>query len=230
MHDKRVVRGNTYSAHVQVRGGGCSPAALPRLKTLDAMTLPRRAWQKAATVPAEDARVEKQQSRAWIPPTHSTIYDVKPEARRFVPVPLEQHLEEQRPPVREADAETQTAAFRARPDTPPYVPHKTGVDASTQITPEDGLFVFDKEVVPIVEVVASKTLEQSLLEVEEEEELAALRRAKVRTPPRLHARRRHSPAARPPCLSPTAPLQAGGTARAGARAGHGAGGGAAAAG
>ena len=41
---------------------------------------------------------------------------------------------------------------------------------------EDQLFDFDAEIGPLLEVVASKTLEQSLLEVEEEAELKRIRR------------------------------------------------------
>ena len=49
------------------------------------------------------------------------------------------------------------------------------MDASTQIEPEDGLFQFDVEVGPILEVLVGKTLEQSLQEVWEEAELEDLK-------------------------------------------------------
>lgn len=42
------------------------------------------------------------------------------------------------------------------------------------------LFDFDLEVIPILEVLVGKTVEQALLEVMEEEELAALREQQVR--------------------------------------------------
>ena len=63
-----------------------------------------------------------------------------------------------------------------RPEEPPYVPKKTGIDAETQI--ESDLFDFDYEVAPMLSVIVDKTLEQALLEVEEEEELRAIRERK----------------------------------------------------
>jgi hypothetical protein len=57
-----------------------------------------------------------------------------------------------------------------KPPTPPYVPKKTGIDEETQIWDYD-LFYYDREVNPILNVVVDKTLEQALLEVEEETEL-----------------------------------------------------------
>ena len=58
-----------------------------------------------------------------------------------------------------------------KPPTPKYIPKKTGIDEETQIWDYD-LFFFDREVNPILNVVVDKTLEQSLLEVEEETELS----------------------------------------------------------
>jgi len=50
------------------------------------------------------------------------------------------------------------------------VPRRTGVDVETQVWDND-LFLFEREVRPILDVLADKTLEQSLLELEEESEL-----------------------------------------------------------
>ncbi|KAG5458635.1 MAG: radial spoke 3 [Olpidium bornovanus] len=81
--------------------------------------------------------------------------------------------------VPEADAQTQTDAFLDRAPSPWYVPQKSGADAETQIC--DGeLFDFDYEVAPIADVIAEKTLEQSLMEMMEEEELATLKKRQVR--------------------------------------------------
>lgn len=70
--------------------------------------------------------------------------------------------------------ECQTDAFLDRPPTPLFIPAKTGKDVATQIL-EGELFDFDLEVRPMLEVLVGKTIEQSLLEVMEEEELANLR-------------------------------------------------------
>ena len=49
---------------------------------------------------------------------------------------------------------------------PKHVPDSSGVDKSTQILPDDpDLFVFDEEVVVVLEALVGKTLEQGLLEV-----------------------------------------------------------------
>jgi len=64
----------------------------------------------------------------------------------------------------------QTDEFLPKPATPPYVPKKTGIDEWTQVWDYD-LFNYDREVIPILNVVVDKTLEQALLEVEEETEL-----------------------------------------------------------
>jgi hypothetical protein len=56
------------------------------------------------------------------------------------------------------------------------MPKKTGMDASTQMTPDDQPFIFDREVKPLLNIVVNKTLEQALLEVEQEAELEAIAR------------------------------------------------------
>ena len=57
------------------------------------------------------------------------------------------------------------------------MPKKTGIDKITQIEDYD-LFDYDREVQPILNVLLSKTVEQALLEVEEETELDEIRRFK----------------------------------------------------
>lgn len=78
-----------------------------------------------------------------------------------------------RPP--EMDACCQTDLFLHRPPSPPYVPQKQGQDVATEIL--DGeLFDFDTEVQPIVEVLVGRTIEQALIEVLHEEEIAEMKR------------------------------------------------------
>lgn len=83
-------------------------------------------------------------------------------------------MEELTNKVDEVDVEVQTDPFVDRPPTPLYIPPKTGVDKETQIA-EGDLFDFDLEVQPILEVLVGKTMEQALMEVMEEAELAQLR-------------------------------------------------------
>lgn len=96
------------------------------------------------------------------------------EGRRHIDIQTDAYLEELTDTVPEVDTYTQTDAFLDRPPTPLFVPQKTGLDADTQIEAGD-LFDFDFEVEPILEVLVGKVLEQGLMEVLEEEELAAMR-------------------------------------------------------
>jgi hypothetical protein len=96
------------------------------------------------------------------------------EGRRHIDVQTDSFLEELTDTVPERDVNTQTDPFMDRPPTPLFIPMKIGVDAETQIVAGD-LFDFDFEVEPILEVLVGKTLEQGLMEVMEEEELAAMR-------------------------------------------------------
>lgn len=89
-------------------------------------------------------------------------------------VQTELYLEEIADRIIEVDMECQTDAFLDKPPTPLFIPAKTGRDVATQIL-EGELFDFDIEVKPMLEVLVGKTIEQALLEVMEEEELANLR-------------------------------------------------------
>ncbi|NXS08549.1 RSPH3 protein, partial [Neodrepanis coruscans] len=93
--------------------------------------------------------------------------------RRHAAVQTELYLEEISDRIIEVDGECQTDDFLDRPPTPLFIPAKTGKDMATQIK-EGELFDFDVEVEPILEVLIGKTIEQALLEVMEEEELAYL--------------------------------------------------------
>ncbi|XP_055845529.1 radial spoke head protein 3 homolog B isoform X2 [Episyrphus balteatus] len=97
------------------------------------------------------------------------------EGRRHERIQTEKYLEElyARPP--EYDANTQTDLFLERPLTPPFIAEKVGVDAGTEIIDGD-LFDFDREVQPILETLVGHCVEQSILEVTHEEEVAELRK------------------------------------------------------
>ena len=75
-------------------------------------------------------------------------------------------------------SQTDEFVYRAPPGA--YVPPKIGMDVGTQVNPETGdLFSFDVEVQPILDVIISKTMEQALMEVRQEEQLLDLRQRKV---------------------------------------------------
>ena len=113
------------------------------------------------------------------------------DSRQHQTIQTDLWLEEIKGRVPEADAavQTDTPPASSRPITPTkgrVVTYERApdpiqnVDKSTQILPDDpDLFVFNDEVVAVLETLVGKTLEQSLLEVIEEEELAAITRQKL---------------------------------------------------
>ncbi|XP_072319160.1 radial spoke head protein 3 homolog [Eucyclogobius newberryi] len=152
MYDRRVVRGNTYGQRL-----------LPTTTQAELAEMQRQQEQKRKTLARRRAR---EQVRVRTPEAL--------QGRQHMEVQTELYLEELSDTVEESDVQCQTDAFLDKPDTPLFVPAKSGVDAATQI--QDGeLFDFDREVQGVLEVLVGKVMEQSLLEVMEEEELACLR-------------------------------------------------------
>jgi len=152
MYDRRVVRGNTYAQHT-----------LPATAQPDPIEIQRQQENRRRAIARKRA---KDQLRPRSPDPV--------EGRKHIDVQTELYLEELSDRVEEADQECQTDAFLDRPPSPLFIAAKTGIDICTQIY-EGDLFDFDVEVKPILEVLVGKTVEQSLLEVMEEEELANLR-------------------------------------------------------
>ena len=98
-------------------------------------------------------------------------YELRPGPPPRIEVDLTEFLTEQNKfKPEEETVKTQTDDFVARPSTPEYVPKKTGRDVITEIGDYD-LFEYDREVQPILNVLLTKTVEQALLEIEEETEL-----------------------------------------------------------
>jgi hypothetical protein len=130
----------------------------------------------ARILPADLTQTEKKSSssnkRRTSKPPPRTPEPV--DGRKHIDIQTDTYLEELTDTVPEVDNNTQTDAFLDRPPTPLFVPQKTGMDATTQIENGD-LFDFDFEVEPVLEVLVGKVLEQGLMEVLEEEELAAMR-------------------------------------------------------
>uniref|UniRef100_A0A8C9ABQ0 Radial spoke head 3 n=1 Tax=Prolemur simus TaxID=1328070 RepID=A0A8C9ABQ0_PROSS len=151
MYDRRVIRGNTYALQTGQLPGQPDPLELQRQQQAKRRALARKRAQ-------EQLR----------PRTPEPL-----EGRKHVDVQTELYLEEIADRMVEVDVECQTDAFLDRPSTPLFIPAKTGKDVDTEIL-EGELFDFDLEVKPMLEVLVGKTIEQSLLEVMEEEELANL--------------------------------------------------------
>ncbi|CAH8608727.1 unnamed protein product [Schistosoma margrebowiei] len=152
MYDRRVIRGNTYALHV-----------LPAHAQPDPIEIQKQIERKRNAIARRRMREE-------LRPKSPLPLD----GRLHQPVQTELYLEALTEQIEEADETCQTDDFLDRPPTPLYVPAKVGVDVMTQIY-EGDLFDFDLEVTPILEVLIGKTIEQSLLEIAEEEELASIR-------------------------------------------------------
>ena len=152
MYDRRVVRGNTYAQ-----------TTLPLAQQPDPIEVQRKQEIRRRAIAKQRAR---EQLRQRSPPPV--------DGRAHMEVQTELYLEAITDRVEEADVDTQTDAFLDRPPTPLFIPAKSGKDVESQIY-EGDLFDFNLEVKPILEVLVGKTMEQSLIEVLEEEELANLR-------------------------------------------------------
>jgi len=150
MWDRRVVRGNTYAAQIVATA---APDVVQQLQ---------RDVQ-------DQNRPKQRETKEFRAPTPEPVH-----GRHHIDVQTDAYLEEVSDKVPEHEVETQTDEFLDRPASPLFIPIKTGVDKDTQIL-EGDLFDFELEVEPILDVLVGKTLEQSMMEVMEEEELAELR-------------------------------------------------------
>lgn len=149
MHDRRVVRGNTYASLVQPE------------QDMSQVQKQRDAQRRRLM------RANQTKKRVGTPEAIS--------GRKHMDIQTDSYLEELTERTVEFEAETQTDFLLDRPPSPLFMPAKIGVDIQTQI--EDGdLFDFDVEVEPVLEVLVGKTLEQGMMEVLEEAELESLRR------------------------------------------------------
>merc|ERR1719217_1664098 len=149
MHDRRVVRGSTYASMVAPQNDA-------------AEVQKQREAQRRRLM-----RANQTKKRAGTPePTPG---------RKHMDIQTDSYLEELTERTVEFEAETQTDFLLDRPPSPLFMPAKIGVDVDTQIL-EGELFDFDQEVEPVLEVLVGKTLEQSMMEVLEEEELQSIQR------------------------------------------------------
>jgi murein DD-endopeptidase MepM/ murein hydrolase activator NlpD len=153
MYDSRIVRGNTYSAKVL---SGQTKQQLDSAATANRSKIPG----KSRTTMSSSSR------RVGTPPPL--------EGRSHMVMQTDEFFEELTDRPMEQDADTQTQPFMDRPASPLFVRTKIGYDISTQIE-EGDLFDFDLEVQPILEVLVGKTLHVAMLELQQEDELDAIR-------------------------------------------------------
>lgn len=165
MNDKRLIKtGNisTLVLHGQPQGG---PSLTDIIRYQEARR--RNAGLQNGSISRRSGpNLRRRDERVRTPPAVA--------GRKHYRLQTEPYLEEIRDRRLESDVAVQTDPMMDRPSTPQFVPSKTGADAATQIF-EGDLFDFDLESAPILDVLVGKTVEQSLLEVMEEEELETLR-------------------------------------------------------
>ncbi|CAN0172984.1 unnamed protein product [Ectocarpus fasciculatus] len=157
-HDPRVARGNTFAGDRR----DAPPSGEPGQKTVTKKNRKRLGQSRSRGSSSSsffDTRASQPVLREELDLSRYLIEPGDTAAR----------------PEREAD--TQTDDFQERPQTPDFVPKKTGVDAWTQIEVSDKLFNFEAEVQPMLAVLVGKTLEQARIEVEREHELLCIREA-----------------------------------------------------
>ena len=154
MFDRRVVRGNTYAAQVVTQN---ATREMERLRMENERAMKREVARR---------KMEAGMAPRTPPPVVG---------RSHMDVQTDTYLEELTDRPVEVNADTQTEAYLDRPPSPLFVPAKSGVDKDTQVDTAE-VFDFDVEVTPILEVLVGKTLQTSMLEVMEEEELAAIRK------------------------------------------------------
>lgn len=96
--------------------------------------------------------------------------------RRHEEIQTEKYLEElfDHPPERHIECQTEQFFLQA-PPIAPFVPDKVGVDACTEIGDGD-LFDFDTEVEPLIESLVNISVEQAIIEVLHEEQIAEMRK------------------------------------------------------
>jgi len=160
MHDRRVVRGNTYSTVVVTQARGGEQGAGPIIRRSEGplgrgpLGLPQAHRRPEPRRRGRLSEVSRLSPARLVSPGTAPLGDVSPPPgpSQVPAVPGRRHLE-------------------AQTDQPPAAP--VGHDKETQIFPNDPLlFLFDKEVVVVLEAIIGRTLEQSLVEVLQEEETA----------------------------------------------------------
>jgi hypothetical protein len=164
MSDPRVVRGSTYaSLHRNVAAAAAAAAS-------GSGAAPPSHRSPAST--ARSGRSARPASaRAATPPPV--------EGRQHSEAQTGELLEELAAAPEQRHGATQTERALDRPVSPLFVPQASGEAKATWVD-ADALFDFEMEVEPVLEVLAGKALQQALCEVLEEEELASVRRQRLR--------------------------------------------------
>jgi len=153
MHDRRVIRGSTYSLRRSIE------SKLNKMESANKSSSKRVIKRKSKNRKKDHYKVQTQTPRPVSGRLHQEIQ-------------TDAYLEKIHVTKQQMELSTQTDPFLDYPSAPLFEPKLSGPSIATQIE-EGDLFDFDREVEPILEVLIGKTIEQSLMEVLEEEELRA---------------------------------------------------------
>ena len=149
MSDPRVIRGSTHSLYRD----DSLPAAGSALDAVARRRPRRRRAKKREPTVFEKAQVP---------------------APRYVPLDLTPYLTEREEQRSTTTASEQTDGFLEQPPPAPYVPPKTGIDVETDMTESQPFDEGREGEAMLVDVLVEKTLEQALLEAEQEHELEGI--------------------------------------------------------
>lgn len=163
MFEKRVVRGNTYSQYmVATSEVEEAPMQVSRLDRTRGNRMENRSFGDEREKFKDDLKM----TELVVSPPPGCKFK---QAFTCENVETETDL----PPCHDAMTQTEWIIEKKIPDL--SMPVYTGVEKETQIYPSDNLFDFDYESEPVVQVLVSRCLEESVIEVCEEEELRTLK-------------------------------------------------------
>lgn len=160
MWEKRVVRGNTYSSYM---------VAQRELEEMDSGKRKKR------------RRIQRNQDENYNDMEGTNDYEytgmmiAPPPGCSFAEAYTDEGVETETdlPPCHDATTQTEFVIEKKLPDL--SMPVYTGVHKETQIYASENLFDFDYEAEPVVQVLVTRCLEESRIEVVEEEELRVLK-------------------------------------------------------
>lgn len=168
MFEKRVVRGNTYSQYM-VANSEVDEAPLQHQRQ-NRRQLIKRNTQQSFDDTGEMGSADYNFRGMVLQPPQGCSF-----AESYTDEGVE--TETDLPPCHDATTQTEFVIEKKIPDL--SMPVYTGIHKETQIYPSDNLFDFSYESEPIVQVLVTRCLEESRIEVCEEQELSSIKDRQV---------------------------------------------------
>lgn len=166
MFEPRVVRGNTYSAYVVSKED----------ELLYKSNQSKPAANKAVHNRNLDAKLQNSFNQTSEADTTTGSVVKPPPGKSFAGCYVEEQLlyETDLPPIHDATTQTEFIIEKEIPDL--SMPVYKGINKETQIYPGEPPFDFNYEAEPLVQVLMTRILEESRIEVLEEQELLAMKK------------------------------------------------------